>query len=112
MTPLFRNLSIGHKLTAFALVTSCLVLALASSAFVVIDIVMYRQSMVQEMKAISEIPFDGVIIPDHIPLMADDPKVGTAFSIGYMRALLDRALEEGEARIRNPHRMRHQMLKA
>jgi mannonate dehydratase len=48
------------------------------------------------MKAITEIPFDGVIIPDHIPLMADDPKVGTAFSIGYMKALLDRAREEGD----------------
>ena len=51
----FRNLSIGHKLTAFALATACLVLLLAASVFVVIDIVMYRQSMVQEMRTISKI---------------------------------------------------------
>jgi mannonate dehydratase len=40
------------------------------------------------------VDFDGVIIADHIPLMAKDHKVGTAFSIGYMKALLERANAE------------------
>jgi mannonate dehydratase len=47
--------------------------------------------MYQVMRALREVDFDGVIIPDHIPLMAGDPRVGTAFSIGYMKALVERA---------------------
>ena len=43
------------------------------------------------MRALEEVGFRGVAIPDHIPLMADDPRLGTAFTIGYMKALLDRA---------------------
>ena len=37
---------------------------------------------------------DGVVIADHIPLMADGPRVGTAFTIGYMKALVERAEAE------------------
>ena len=36
----------------------------------------------------------GVLIPDHIPEMADDPRVGTAWTIAYMTALKQRAEEE------------------
>jgi mannonate dehydratase len=50
--------------------------------------------MYQIMKALREVDFDGVVIPDHIPRMAGGPRVGTAFSIGYMKALLQRANEE------------------
>ena len=43
------------------------------------------------MKALGEVGFDGVLIPDHIPAMADDHKVGTAYTIAYMKALVKRA---------------------
>jgi mannonate dehydratase len=52
------------------------------------------QDMYQIMKALQEVGFRGVAIPDHIPRMADDPRLGTAFTIGYMKALLRRAEEE------------------
>jgi mannonate dehydratase len=43
------------------------------------------------MRTLVEVGFRGVAIPDHIPQMGDDPRLGTAFTIGYMKALLDRA---------------------
>lgn len=46
------------------------------------------------MRTLEEVGFRGVAIPDHIPQMADDPQLGTAFTIGYMKALLDRARAE------------------
>lgn len=46
------------------------------------------------MKTLQEVGFRGVAIPDHIPRMADDPRLGTAYTIGYMRALLHRAQAE------------------
>jgi mannonate dehydratase len=45
----------------------------------------------QVVEALREVDFRGVMIPDHIPLMDDDRRVGTAYSIGYMQALLERA---------------------
>ena len=50
------------------------------------------------MKALQEVGFRGVAIPDHIPRMADDPRLGTAFTIGYMKALLDRVRAEAGGR--------------
>lgn len=50
--------------------------------------------MYQIMKVLQEVGFRGVVIPDHIPQMADDPRLGTAYTIGYMRALQRRAEEE------------------
>jgi mannonate dehydratase len=52
------------------------------------------QDMYLVMKTLQEVGFKGVVIPDHIPRMGDDPRLGTAFTIGYMRALLRRAEEE------------------
>jgi mannonate dehydratase len=52
------------------------------------------QDMYQIMKTLQEVGFRGVVIPDHVPRMADDPRLGTAFTIGYMKALLRRAEEE------------------
>lgn len=49
--------------------------------------------MYKVMKALREVNFDGVVIPDHIPSMTDDYRVGTAYTIGYMKALLQRANE-------------------
>ena len=50
--------------------------------------------MYKVLKALREVDFDGVLIADHIPLMANDRRVGTAFSIGYMKALLERVNAE------------------
>lgn len=50
--------------------------------------------MYKVMKALRQIDFDGVVIPDHIPTMEGGPRVGTAYTIGYMKALLRRAEEE------------------
>jgi mannonate dehydratase len=50
--------------------------------------------MYQVLKTLKEVNFNGVIIPDHIPLMGNDPRLGTAFTIGYMKALLDRVNAE------------------
>jgi mannonate dehydratase len=43
------------------------------------------------IKALRDVDFDGALIPDHIPAMTDNPKVGTAYSIGYMKGCVDRA---------------------
>ncbi len=40
------------------------------------------------MAAMLEVGFDGVAIPDHTPTIADDPRIGAAYTIGYMQALL------------------------
>ncbi len=50
--------------------------------------------MYQVMKALQEVHFDGAVIPDHVPALVAGPKAGLAYSIGYMRALLERAAEE------------------
>jgi hypothetical protein len=34
------------------------------------------------------------MIPDHIPTMADDGRISTAYSIAYMKAHVDRARAE------------------
>ncbi len=46
------------------------------------------------MQALKRNNFKGVIIPDHIPKMDGGPNVGTAYSIGYMKALLNRVNAE------------------
>lgn len=46
------------------------------------------------MRTLQEVGFRGVAIPDHIPLMGNDPKLGTAYTIGYMNAILQRARAE------------------
>lgn len=44
--------------------------------------------MSKVMNALKEAKFKGVAIPDHIPSMSNDHRVGTAYTIGYMKALL------------------------
>ena len=46
------------------------------------------QDMHAVMRALRDANFDGCIIPDHIPAMLGGPRVGTAYSIAYMRALV------------------------
>ena len=50
--------------------------------------------MYQVMKTLAEVRFDGIAIPDHVPLMAGDPKAGYAYTVGYMKSLLARAQAE------------------
>lgn len=51
--------------------------------------------MYEIMRTLDEVGFRGVAIPDHIPTMLDNPRLGTAYSIGYMKALLNAV--KGEA---------------
>jgi len=50
--------------------------------------------MYKVMKALAEVRFDGIAIPDHVPVMAGNPKTGYAYTVGYMKALLGRAKAE------------------
>lgn len=50
--------------------------------------------MYKVMKALAEVRFDGIAIPDHVPQMAGGHKVGYAYTVGYMKALLARAKAE------------------
>ena len=50
--------------------------------------------MYQVMKHLHQFGFKGPIIPDHIPSLAGDSRVGTAYTIAYMKAMLQRAEEE------------------
>ena len=47
---------------------------------------------------VSVSPISGDLIADHIPTMAGDPRVGTAYTIGYMKALVQNAHALGPAR--------------
>lgn len=46
------------------------------------------QDMHQVMRALRKVEFDGCIIPDHIPSLLGGNRVGTGYSIAYMRALV------------------------
>ena len=46
------------------------------------------QDMHQVMRALREVEFDGCIIPDHIPQMVGGNRPGLAYSIAYMKALV------------------------
>jgi len=50
--------------------------------------------MYKVMRALREVNYNGVLIPDHIPEMIGGSRAGTAYSIAYMKALLKRANEE------------------
>ena len=50
--------------------------------------------MYQATRVLEEVRFDGVMIPDHIPTMAEDGRIATAYSIAYMKAHVDRAVAE------------------
>ena len=56
--------------------------------------------MYKAMRVLEQTGFDGVVIPDHIPMMADDRRIGTAYTIGYMKALLARAQDEVKGQVR------------
>ncbi len=50
--------------------------------------------MYEAIKALGKVGYDGTLIPDHIPQMGDDGRLGTAYTIAYMRALQKRAEDE------------------
>jgi mannonate dehydratase len=50
--------------------------------------------MYKVLKAMRDVDFDGVFIADHIPTMAGDHRISTAYTIGYMKALLERVNAE------------------
>ena len=45
--------------------------------------------MFEIMQALKEVEFNGIVIADHIPSMGDDPRFGTAYTIGYVKSMLD-----------------------
>ena len=45
-------------------------------------------------RALAEVGYDGTLIPDHIPQMGDDNRLGTAYTLAYMKALQKRAEDE------------------
>jgi len=47
--------------------------------------------MYEVMKALRQASFDGVVIPDHVPITVGGRRLATAFTLGYMKALLERA---------------------
>ncbi len=49
--------------------------------------------MYKILKALKKVDFNGVFIADHIPKMVNNS--GTAFSVGYMKGLLERVIAEG-----------------
>jgi mannonate dehydratase len=46
------------------------------------------------MRALREVEFDGVVIGDHFPQMAGGGRTAVAYTVGYMKALLERANAE------------------
>jgi mannonate dehydratase len=50
--------------------------------------------MYKVLQALKDVNFNGVIIADHIP-STTIPQTGTAFSIGYMKGLVERVIAEG-----------------
>lgn len=52
------------------------------------------QDMYEVMKALQRSGFRGVLIPDHIPDMGEDARIGTAYTTAYMKALVQRAETE------------------
>jgi len=46
------------------------------------------------MRALREVGFDGAVIGDHFPEMVGGPRASVAYTVGYMKALLERANAE------------------
>ena len=53
--------------------------------------------MYEAARVLVETDFNGVMIPDHIPEIVGDGRIGYAYSIAYMKAHADRALAECNA---------------
>jgi mannonate dehydratase len=44
--------------------------------------------MRKAIEALKETDFNGVLIPDHVPLMGDDARIGVAYTIGWIKAMM------------------------
>jgi mannonate dehydratase len=55
------------------------------------------QNMYLVMKALRDVDFRGAVIADHVPAMVGHRNVGWAYSIAYIKAMLDRANAEARA---------------
>jgi mannonate dehydratase len=51
--------------------------------------------MYKVMKALREVKFSGVVIADHVPGMVGGARAATAYTVAYMRALIDRVEKRG-----------------
>ncbi len=51
--------------------------------------------MHKAIKVLKEIDFNGIVIPDHVPLMGNDPRIGVAYTIGWMKAMMRREFDCG-----------------
>ena len=54
--------------------------------------------MTKVVAAMREVNFDGVVIADHIPQMGNDPRIASAYSIAYIKALVNQANKDFAAR--------------
>lgn len=54
--------------------------------------------MRQVVAALHQVGFDGVMIPDHVPVLGNSHQLGDAYTIGYMQALLAGVLAEAAPR--------------
>lgn len=50
--------------------------------------------MYHVMRALREVDFDGAVMSDHMPHMVGGRRLGEAYSVGYMRALIQAANDE------------------
>ncbi|MFN7922891.1 MAG: mannonate dehydratase [Bryobacteraceae bacterium] len=50
--------------------------------------------MYEVMRALKKVNFDGIVIPDHVPGTGGYPQANNAYTLGYMKALRDRANRE------------------
>ena len=61
-------------------------------------------NMYEIMKALGEVGFDGMVVPDHVPVCEGSeagPKTGEAFIFGYIRALMQAVETELAVPVRN-----------
>ena len=54
-------------------------------------------NMYKVMKALREVNYDGIVIADHLPGLVGGYYAGTAYSVAYARALIERANAEVKA---------------
>src|SRR5579875_1142975 len=53
--------------------------------------------MYRIIRELAEANFDGIVIADHVPLMLNDKRLATSYTIGYLKALI-RAAEDDSRR--------------
>jgi mannonate dehydratase len=56
--------------------------------------------MYQVMRVLCEVGYEGTVALDHTPILTSDPakRAATAYAVGYMRALMERAEAEIESK--------------